>query len=48
MQKTPLALKWLAEKPARLAGQLESRKQVLELIREVASSLGLDDQARYL
>ena len=48
MQKATSALKWLAEKRARLAGQLESREQVLELIREVESALGHDDQAHYL
>lgn len=32
MKKTPSALKWLAEKRARIAGQLASTAQVVELI----------------
>lgn len=39
MKKTPSSLKWLAEKRARIAGQLESQEQVLELIREDVAAL---------
>ncbi len=34
MKKTPTALKWLAEKRARIAGELQSADQVSQYLRE--------------
>lgn len=39
MKKVPSALKWLAEKRARIAGQLQASQQVLELVSAQVDSL---------
>lgn len=41
MKKTPSALKWLAEKRARVAGQLARQQHILERVREDAAELEL-------